>query len=135
MYSLIVILIGLFLTSCTTTHSYDKIMTQWQGKPVSQLVRQAGQPTIQAPAGSGNTYYGYITSSGEFYPPGSTAGATMALSEGKPAIVQGRGDFPYAENYGLKCTTIFTVNQNQIIVGARSKGSCVVVPKLMPPNQ
>ncbi len=92
---------------------------QWQGQNIKAVQKKWGDASNIMHTRSGTSYYMYVTnSSANFY-----RSTTTNFSMNGPN--EGFGDFPLNNQggLGLRCTTIFTADQNGMITNVSHQGS------------
>ena len=106
------ILLAVGLTGCVSYQLSDA--PNWRGKTGVALLKSWGKPSLVGSARNGNAMYAYISENhrrGPVIVSGPQAmGGTHDHSENKPLK--------------LKCTILFEMDKNDIIVSTKSHGSC-----------
>lgn len=53
-------LASVFITACATTRQYEESLKEWEGRPVSDLIKRWGSPSTTASLADGGKMYLYF---------------------------------------------------------------------------
>lgn len=95
-------------------------LSQWQGQSISAVIKRLGAANQVLQARNGNTYYVYTTSNYQNYPSSRPSPAYATATYGYAQLpVQ---ETAYANYSVVKCSLIFEVDANKMIISTATKG-------------
>jgi hypothetical protein len=117
---LILIVMSMFLISIISDAK-----AQYQGNSITSVIQQYGSPDLKIVMRSGNTRYVYNIPYKNPNMPPRTSTAIVAIGPHGQAIGANLPSAEYPVTYPLtKCTLIFDVNKQNVVVSESSHGNC-----------
>jgi hypothetical protein len=121
MRTLYIILSFICLSACAINNKQminNKDAPGMRGQSADVLTERWGKPSLVGQAANGNKVYAYITESSNNAPSNSPAAVVLS---GKTIGGSGSSGKSLTK---LKCTSLFEINKQNIIVGAKNHGNC-----------
>lgn len=132
------LVIGVFLLSgCATTANYQRIVSNWQGRKMSDLISAWGYPDASIKLPGGDTVYMYVHQQNYITPSTPMMTPTIINVNGTPmSAVSYNGMFLGGQTMSLSCRTWFEVDPRGNIVNVSFQGNNCIAnnPNGLRPN-
>lgn len=129
MRTIFLLLISMLLPVSAMADSFSQQVNKWRGTNSAILLQKWGQPDIKEKLSNGDSLFIYYIPAYQKMPP--EYGAPVGVNNSGPHVVIVNMPRP-AQNTGdktLRCTAIFTVGKNNMIVGTKASGTfCKSMP-------